>query len=71
VRTYALEPSVALVSPERDTGRQLAVELVAAHVRVVPAVRRDHPAVGLGGVVDDLEDRMAVVVTAAADAHTM
>ena len=48
-------------------GHDLAVELARAHVRVVPAVGGDDAAVGLGGGVDDLEDRLALVLAAGPD----
>jgi len=57
----------ARVAPELDAARDLGVQLVLGHVRVVPAVFRDHAAIPLGGGVDDLVDRVAFVVGAAAD----
>ena len=45
----------------------LAVELARVHVGLVPAVGRYRPAVGLGGGVDDREDRRTLVVAARAD----
>ena len=60
----AEELAVVLVAPEAHARGDLAVELVRAHVRLVPAVRRDHAAVGLRGGVDDRQDRLALVVAA-------
>jgi hypothetical protein len=57
-----------LVAPEPHAGGDLALELVHGHVGLVPAVGGDHPAVCLGRRVDDREDRLDVVVAAAADA---
>ena len=64
---HAEQLAVRLVAPERDSGGDLAVELLGGHVRLVPAILRDHAAVGLGGRVDDREDRAALVVTAGPD----
>jgi hypothetical protein len=61
--------AVVLVAPELDAGRDLAVQLAHRHVRLVPAVGRDYAAVRLGCGVDDREDRLALVVTARADAR--
>ena len=59
--------AAGLVAPERDSGGDLALELVQRHVRLVPAVGRDHAAVCLGGGVDDRGDRRALVIPAGAD----
>jgi hypothetical protein len=59
--------AVALVTPEHHAGGDLRVELVRRHVRLAPAIRRDHVPVGLGRRVDDAEDRRALVVMADAD----
>src|SRR4051812_11364585 len=61
------ERAVFLVAVEDDARGDLGVELVRGHVRVMPAVGGDDPAVGLGRRVDDREDGGAVVVVARAD----
>src|SRR5262249_43920739 len=63
----AEQPVVLLMPPEHDPGGDLAIELVARHVGLVPAVGRDHPAVGLSGGVDDREYGGALVATTGAD----
>src|SRR5919109_609999 len=64
---YAKQLAVALVPPEHNSGGDLAVELVRRHVGLVPAIGRDHAAIGLGGGVDDCEDRLTLIISAAAD----
>jgi hypothetical protein len=59
--------AVDLVAPEHDPGGDLGIELVRGHVRLVPAIGRDHAVIGLGGGVDDREDRLAFVVPAGTD----
>jgi hypothetical protein len=59
--------AVVLIGPERHAGRDLALEVGHRHVRLVPAVGGDHAAVGLGGGVDDLEDRVSLVLAAGPD----
>src|SRR5919107_2258502 len=63
------ELAVLLVSPELDPGVDLARQLLGGHVRLVPAVSRDHAAVGLRGGIHEREDRLALVVSARANAH--
>jgi len=62
-------PAAILVAPEHDAGCALAVERVAGHVRLMPAVGRDHAAIGLGGGVDDRKYVVALVVATPADGH--
>jgi hypothetical protein len=52
---------------EDDAGTDLAVELVGRHVWLAPAVGGDDAPVGLGGGVDNREDRRALVVAAGPD----
>jgi hypothetical protein len=61
------ELAVRLDPREGDAGGDLAVELGAAHVRLVEAVGRDRAAVGLRGGVDDREDGVALVLADRAD----
>jgi hypothetical protein len=59
---------VAVEKPrKRDTGRQFGDQLFARHVGLVPAIRRDDPAIGRGPVVDHLVDRRNVGRPAIAD----
>jgi hypothetical protein len=59
---HARERAVLLVPPEVDAGGDLVAELLARHVRLGPAVGRDHASIGRGGVVDDLVDRLEVLL---------
>jgi hypothetical protein len=59
--------AIDLMAPELDPGRDFAIELLRRHVRLVPAIGRDDAAIGLRGGVDDPADRLALVITAAAD----
>jgi hypothetical protein len=58
-----------LVAPEHDAGGAFAVELVARHVRLAPAVGRNHTAIGLGGGIDDGKNVVALVIATWADSH--
>src|SRR6202022_4657096 len=55
------------MAPERDSGGDLAIELVQRHIGLVPLVGRDHTAIGLSGSIDDREDGRALVITTGAD----
>src|SRR5262249_15061097 len=63
------EAAAILVAPELDAGGAFAVELRAWHVRLVPAVGRDHSAIGLGGGIDDGKNVVALVLATAAGGH--
>jgi hypothetical protein len=60
--------AAGLSTPEGDPGGDLVLKLAPRHVGLVPAVRGDHSAVGLGRRVDDGEDGGALVVAARPDA---
>ena len=64
---HACQLAVLLIAPERDTGGDLASELVPRHVGLVPPIGRDHTTIGLSGGVDDREDGRAIVVMAGAE----
>jgi hypothetical protein len=64
---HADQRAVALGAPEDDAGRDLALELRRVHVRLVPAVGRDHPAIGAGGGVHDREHGGPLVVATSPD----
>ena len=64
---HADQLAVGLVPPELHAGFDLAVELLARHIRLVPAVARDHAAIGLGRGIHDPEDRLTLVLTAETD----
>src|SRR5215207_3784992 len=66
---HAQERAVVLVAPELHSGRDLGVELVTRHVRLVPAVVGDHAAVRLRRGVHDREYLVALAGAATADAH--
>jgi hypothetical protein len=63
------EAAAIRIAPEHDAGGTLAVKLVAWHVRFVPAVGRDHAAIGFRGGVDDGKNVVALVVATQADGH--
>jgi len=65
---HADQRAAELVPPEDDPCRDLMLELVCVHVRLVPPVRRNHAAIGLSRIVDDREDDVALVVTTRTDA---
>jgi hypothetical protein len=65
---HAGQPAVLLIAPEHDAGGDLAIELVARHVGLVPSIGLDHATIGLSGGVDDRKDRCTIVVTAGSDA---
>ena len=56
-----------LASPELDAVFDFAFELGRRHVRLVPAIVRDHALIGLGGVVDDGEEHGKISLIAAAN----
>src|SRR5919106_6080616 len=56
-----------LVDPEPNTGGDLALELARLHIRLMPAIVRDYPAIGLGRGVDDHQDGAAFVVATRPD----
>src|SRR5262249_57621160 len=53
----------------RDGGGGLGGRVVGRHVRLVPAVGRDHAAIGRGGGIDDGKNVVALIVATAADGH--
>jgi hypothetical protein len=61
---HADELAFHLVARESDARGDLLGELGDTHVGLVPAVRRDHPAVGFGGGVDDRKDRFVILIAA-------
>lgn len=56
----AEQRAVPLVAEEAHIGSDLGVEIGKRHVGIVPAVRRDDAAIGLGRVVDDGADSLAI-----------
>jgi hypothetical protein len=64
---HACQPAVLLIAPEHYAGGDLAVEFVPRHVGLMPPIGRDHATISLGGSVDDCQDRLPTVVTAAVD----
>jgi hypothetical protein len=50
------------IAPELDARVDFSPELVSGHIRFFPAIFRDDPSIGLGGLVDDLEDGLEVSV---------
>src|SRR5882672_590261 len=61
------ERAVPFIAPERDAGGDLAGELVRRHVGLVPAVGRDHAAIGLRGGIHDRQDGRTLVLATEAD----
>ena len=64
---HANQLAVLLVSPELDAIVDLVLQLLPGHVGLLPPVRGDHAPVCLGGVVDDLEDRVEVAIFTSTD----
>src|SRR6266851_3911541 len=64
---YADQRTLRLITPERDPGGDLAVELTQRHVRLVPTIFGDYTAISLGGGIDDPQDCCALVITARSD----
>jgi hypothetical protein len=70
---YRLDPhhadqgSVGFVSPERDAGSDLLMELGLRHVGLVPSVSGDDAPIGSSRSIDDLEDRLPLIITTATD----
>src|SRR2546423_7806651 len=60
--------AVGLIAPERDPGGDLVVELARRHVGLVRAIGWDHAPIRLRGIVDDRENRGALVITTRANA---
>jgi len=58
------ERAAGLIPPEAHARHDLILELALGHIRLVPAVGRDHAPVGLGCCIDDLEDRVSLVIAA-------
>ncbi len=56
--------SVPLQAPEHDAVGDLLLQLLAAHVRIVPAILRDDPLVSLRRIVDDLINGLEVFLGA-------
>ena len=52
---------VHLQTDERDPMRDIATELVNAHVRLVPEVPGNHSSIGDRGFIDDLQDATTVI----------
>jgi len=65
---HAERSGVLFRDPENDAVRDLGFQLLRRHVGLVPAVRRDHAAIGLGGVVDYREHLRQVRRAALSDA---
>ena len=52
----------SLVAPEVDPRGHLGPELRLGHIGLVPAIRRDHPFIGQGGLVDDLQGPVNFII---------
>ena len=61
------QSSFLLHAPEHHARVHLMAQLLPGHVGLLPAVRGDHIAVGLGRVVDDFVHGLEVVFLAQAD----
>src|SRR6185312_13113729 len=65
---HAGEVAVSVLVPKKvHAGADIACELFGAHIRFVPTVGGDRPAVALGSRVDNHEDRAPIAGAAAAD----
>src|SRR5262249_11198877 len=64
---HACQLTVILAAPKRDTGGDLAIQLIPRHVGLMPPVGRDHTTISLGGGVDNCKDRLPGIVRAVAD----
>jgi hypothetical protein len=62
------EGAVVLAAPEGDARFDLPIELARGHVRLMPAIGWDHPAVGLGRAVDDCRYLRSLVIAAPTNA---
>src|SRR6267154_5144455 len=67
---HAYEHAIRRMAPERNSGGYLAVEFVQRHVGYMPAIGRDHAAIGFGCSIDNRQHGVAIVVAARAnDVH--
>jgi hypothetical protein len=64
---HADQGAVPLDAPERNSARDFVVQLACRHIRLMPAISGNDAAIGLGGGVNDREDRFPLVVATAAD----
>src|SRR5262249_12505807 len=64
---HADELVVELISPQDNSGSNLAIELGGGHVGLMPPVRRDHTPIGQCRGVNDREHVLAIAVMAEAN----
>jgi len=55
------QTAFTFIAPEIDPGPEFILQFLRAHIRFMPAIRRDDPAVSLGRGVDDGQDDFSFV----------
>src|ERR1700743_2389642 len=53
---HAKQPAILFISPQDHAFRDLTAQLVLGHIWFGAAVGRNHAAIGLGAIVNDLPD---------------